>query len=108
MLRDAIGSGLLALLTVSCTTVTPGPASHPVKSPEAQQNDKLECWWEAGFVSGHNPELSSPMGSFWGYFAAGIPPPRGSTKSAADLFQTVYSSCMTQRGYAVQGPQQTE
>ena len=107
MLRVAIGSGLLALLAVSCTTVTPGPASHPVKSPEAQQNDRLECWWEAGVVSGHNPELSSPMGAFFG-LAAGIPPPRSSTKSAADLFQTVYSTCMIQRGYAVQGTQQTE
>ena len=121
--RQAIATCLVLVPLARCTTVTPAAASHPGKSLQAQDDDKYQCWTQARFLTGHDPEGSSPMGRLLGAVigraiagggnaptvaggrnvsavAVAIHQP-SPTRSAVKSFREAYETCLTGRGYSV-------
>jgi len=113
--RHAIAGWFFLTFFAGCTTVAPPSVSHPSKSLGAQGDDKYECWTEARFLTGHDPEGSSPMGRLVGAVIGGalaggrdalavavaIHRPRPTT-SAVESFRGAYETCLTGRGYRVE------
>jgi hypothetical protein len=126
VLRQAIAGYLVLLLLVGCTTVTPPVASHPDKPLETQNNDKFECWMEARYLTGHDPEGSSrgwriigttlAVGAS-GYLLARHPgpwaplpllyaptlKPEQHDAPVIEKFREAYVTCLTGRGYSIEG-----
>jgi len=112
--RQAIAGCLVLALLAGFTTVTPPGASHPSKSPGAQGDDKYECWMEARFLTGHDPEGSSPMGRLLGAAIGGaiaggknalavafIIHRSSPSTYAVESFRGAYKTCLTARGYSM-------
>jgi hypothetical protein len=127
MLRQTIAGCLGVLLLAGCTTVSPPTASHPSKSLDAQSNDKYECWTEARFLTGHDPEGSSRGARIIGtaivvgasgyvlarsrspflasqllVFAPAAKPEQHDS-ALIEEFRKAYVTCLTGRGYSVDG-----
>lgn len=127
MLCLTIAGCLGMLLLAGCTTVTPPAASHPSKSLDAQSNDKYECWTEARFLTGHDPEGSSRGARIIGtalvvgasgYVAvrsrspllashllvfAPAAKPEQHDAALIEAFRKAYVTCLAARGYSVDG-----
>ena len=126
MSRQAVAGCLVLALLAGCTTVTPPAASHPGKSLQAQDEDKYQCWTEARALTGHDPEGSSRgariigtavvvaasgyglarTGSPWALLPLIFAPagkPEQHTAALVEEFRKAYVSCLTERGYRVEG-----